>query len=117
MKVWVLRIRAVDSWVYFAIKREQKTVETRAPGTAKKNYGAIEKNDVLFFICGKFRLKKKVKKVQKFKSIKAMLDKIPKKKIWPNLKNPTLKEIENIYYGYPGYRERIKKNGIIAIWI
>lgn len=119
MKTWVLRIRSAQKWVFRAVKSGKKNIETRALGHTKtgKNFGNIKKGDVLFFLCGENRLKKKVKRVQRFKSVKAMLAKTGPKRVWPHLKNPNLKEIEEIYYQYPGYRERIKKYGLVAIWI
>ncbi len=118
-RTYVLRIRAEDSWVFRAIKSGRKSVETRALGKTEtgKSFGDVKKGDVLLFMCGEDRLRKPVKKVQKFKSVKSMLVKISYKKIWPHLKNPSYKEIEKIYYSYPGYEERIKKNGLIAVWI
>ncbi|MDP3763016.1 MAG: hypothetical protein Q8Q97_03000 [bacterium] len=114
MKTWALRIRAEDRDVFSQIKSGKKKIETRALGG---RFNHVAKGDNLFFICGKGRLKKKVKKVQKFKSIKAMLGKISYKKVWPHLANPSLKEVEKIYYNYSGYRERIKKYGLVAFWI
>ena len=103
----------MDSLVFRAIKSGKKTVETRGGG----KYDEIKKGDMAYFICGRGRLKKRIKKVQKFSSIKTMLRKINFRKIWPHLKNPSLKEIEKTYYAYPGYRGRIKKHGLVAFWI
>lgn len=114
MKTWVLRIRAEDRIVFNQIKSGRKKVETRALGG---RFDKVFRGDILLFLCGKSRLKKPVRKVLKFRSIKAMLKEINSQRIWPHLKHPSLKEIEEIYHTYPDYKERIQKHGLVAFWV
>lgn len=92
------------------VKAGLKKVETRA-GTDK--YRKIQEGDTLTFVCGKHKLIKKAKKVIIFKSIPSMLRKYKRTDIMPSTKS--LAELEKAYYSYPGYREKIKKFGIVAI--
>jgi ASC-1-like (ASCH) protein len=112
MKTWTLRFRAIDKDNFLNIKGGLKSVETRA-ATAK--YRAIQKGDVLEIVCGKQRIRKTVKRVRMFSSIGAMAKAVPFKKIMPGASS--LIEIRKIYYGYPGYKEKLKKHGVIAFYI
>ncbi len=114
MKTWVLRIRAADRRVFNAIKSGKKKIETRALGG---RFNHIARGDNLLFICGKGRLKKKVKKVRKFKSIEKFFKEVNQKLVWPHLPTRSLEHIKKQYYAYPGYRERIQKYGLVAFWI
>ena len=119
MKTWVLRIRAKNRIIFSQIKSGRKKVETRAPGFTKtgKNFSHVKKGDTLLFICGKARLRKKVKKVQRFRTVEVFFKKVNQKLVWPHLKERTLENIKKQYYIYPGYKERIKKYGLVAFWI
>lgn len=119
MRTWVLRIRAKNRIIFDQIKSGKKKVETRALGFTKtgKNFGNVQKGDMLLFMCGKSRLKKKVKKVQKFRTIEEFFKKVNQKLVWPHLLVRTLENIKKQYYVYPGYRERIRKYGLVAFWI
>ena len=110
MKTWTLRFRAIDRDDFNELKRGLKVVETRA-GTER--YRSIKAGDLLVFVCGKEKLKKKVKRARHFKTIAAMLRAIPLKKIIPSVSSP--KEMSRIYYGYSGYKAKIKKFGIVAM--
>jgi ASC-1-like (ASCH) protein len=109
MKTWTLRFRAVDMANFEELQKGLKTVETRA-ATAK--YRAIEKGDTLRIVCGKKELKKRIARVRVFRSIPAMLTKIPMKKVMPSVRS--VGEMRKAYYGYPGYKEKIRRHGIIA---
>lgn len=109
MKSWILSIRADNKDIFLEIKRGEKTVETRA---ASGKYRTVQKGDTLIFVCGSSRLRKKVKRVRIFKNLGAMAKVIPMKKIMPSA--PTLTKARKIYYGYPGYKEKIARHGIIA---
>ncbi len=63
--------------------------------------------------CGKSKITKDVIKVQKFKSIGALLKKHKPEAINPNIH--TEKEAREMWYSFPGYKEKIKKYGLIAI--
>jgi len=87
-----------------------KKVETRA---GSPMYVGIKAGDIITFVCGKDKLKKKVKRAQKFKSIKTLHKVYKPVEINPRIK--TVKESERMYYSFPGYRNRIKKYGLIAL--
>ncbi len=95
---------------YLNIKNGSKTVETRAVTTKYKN---IQAGDILVFVCGKDKFERKIKKATKFRTISAMLKKYKTKDIMPEL--TTKQELEQAYYGYTGYKEKIKKFGLVAL--
>lgn len=106
----ILRFRTVNSDIFEAIARGRKKIETRA---ATKKYRVIKTGDVVVLVCGKKRIEKKVKKVELFKSITAIL-----KKYKPTTINPqihTIQEARAMWYSFPGYKEKIAKYGLVAI--
>ncbi|MFH0852519.1 MAG: ASCH domain-containing protein [bacterium] len=108
-KIAILKFRAVNKDIFEAIRDGRKKIETRA-GTEK--YRDIKAGDTLVLVCGKKNFEKKVKRVQTFRSIAAMLKRYKVKDIDPRLK--TKEELEKIYHSFPNYREKIKKYGLIA---
>jgi ASC-1-like (ASCH) protein len=111
-KKYTLRFRTVDKKNFDMITNHKKTIETRA---ASVRYNHIKAGDILVIVCGKEKIQKKVKKATIFKSITAMLKKYKLQNILPGA--TSVKELEADYYSYPGYREKIKKFGIIALEI
>ncbi len=112
-KKYILRFNQTnpDSIFSFkALKNGTKKVETRSPRTRYKN---ITVGDELVFVGGKNKFKKKVKKTTIFKNINDMLKVYKVKDIMPN-KN-SQKELEDAYYSYPNYKEKIKQFGLIAL--
>lgn len=107
---YTLRLRAVNRYIFEAIRSGKKKIETRA-GSPK--YVDIKAGDMLVFVCGKDRFEKKVKRVRKFKSIKS-LHKIYKPQAI-NSNTKTITDSEKVYYSYPNYKEKIKKYGLVAI--
>ncbi len=108
-KTHTLRFAAKNKETWDFVKSGKKKIETRA-GTVK--YLRVQKGDVLIMSCGKNRLQKKVKNVKHFKTISALI-----KTYKPDIINPgtsTLKEMEAMYYSYPGYKEKIKAFGVLA---
>ena len=112
MKKFILRFRAKDKSDFDLIKRGVKTVETRA---ATKKYGNFKNGDELVIVCGKDRVIKKVKRVRYFKSVASMLQTIPGRKINPLF--TSVAAAEKAYFGYPGYRGKIKRFGLVALYI
>src|SRR3989344_2722430 len=108
MKTWTLRFRAIDKKNFEELRSGIKAVETRA---ASVKYQPIKKGDVLIFTCGKDRFSKTITKRTHFKSIDAMLKKIPFRKITPDLKSK--EEAKKRYFSYPHYEEKIKEFGIL----
>jgi len=109
-KTITLKFRAINQDIFNAIKTGKKKVETRA---ATERYDRIMAGDKITLICGKSRLEKWVRKARTFKTIAALLKKYSVKSINPAVKSA--EELEKIYYSFPGYREKIKKFGLIAI--
>lgn len=108
----VLKFRAVNKDTFETIKDGRKKIETRA-GT--KKYLGIKKGDIAVFVCGKKRFEKRVKKIEHFSSIAAILKKY--KPVQINPKTHTIKEAREMWYSFPGYKEKIKKGGLLAITI
>ena len=110
MVKYTLKFRAVNKGIFLDIKSGKKSVETRA---ASERYKNIKAGDIVVLVCGKERFSKKVKKARIFKSIKALLKTYPLKKIMPKL--TTEKEWRRELYSYPGYKDKIKRYGLIAL--
>ncbi|MEK7560267.1 MAG: ASCH domain-containing protein [Patescibacteria group bacterium] len=110
MKKYTLRFRAVNKDIFLDIKSGKKVVETRA---ATKKYKDIAAGDTIVLVCGKEQFEKKVKKAKIFKNIKALIKAYPIKKIMPHLSSE--KELQEAYYSYPDYKEKIRKDGLIAL--
>lgn len=109
MKKYTLRFAAVNKRNLDAIRTGLKTVETRA---ATKKYRYIKSGDILALVCGRQKLEKKVLRARHFKTIDGLFRSIPMKKINPFVKS--VKEAKETYYGYSGYREKIRKFGLVA---
>jgi ASC-1-like (ASCH) protein len=108
-KSYTLRFAVKNKETWSHIKKGNKKVETRA-GTPK--YQNVKAGDELILVCSGKRFSKKIKKVMKFKTIRALIKIYKPEIINPGVK--TLKEMEAMYYSYPGYREKIKKYGVLA---
>jgi len=108
-KKLILRFRAVDIDGFNEIKNGLKTVETRA---ATPRYKDLQKGDILVIVCGNERIAKEIKRTRHFKTIEEMLKSISLKKIMPSVKS--VADARKIYYGYAGYKEKIKKFGLMA---
>jgi len=108
-KTYTLRFRAVNRDIFEAIKSGDKKIETRA---ATVKYRDIKIDDTVVFVCGAKRFSRKIKQVKSFKGIDPMLRVFKIKDIMPGLKSKS--ELERAYYSYSGYKEKIKKFGLIA---
>lgn len=105
----VLKFRAINREIFEAVKTGKKKVETRA---ATDKYRAIKAGDTVVLVCGKNKFEKEVKKVKIFKTITSLLKVYKPQQINPGIK--TLKETREMYYSFPGYKEKIKKYGLAA---
>lgn len=105
----LLKIREVDRKFFDVIKSGEKTIETRA---ATNKLRLIKSGDILKFICGEDVLEKKVLKVHHFKSIDDLTKSLEIKKIMPFASS--LEEAKKIWFGFPGYKKKIKKYGLMA---
>lgn len=106
----ILRIRTVNRDIFEAIRDGRKRVETRA---ATERYANIKAGDKLILVCGKNRLEKQVKRAAIFKTVSALLSKYKIVDVNPYAKSA--KELREIYYSFPGYKEKIKKFGLVAL--
>lgn len=105
-----LRFRKINRNIFTAIRDGIKKVETRA---ASAKYQPIAAGDVLLFVCGKERFKRRVKRCGHFKSIPAMLRAYTLRDINPFVSSK--KELAELYWSFPGYKEKIRKSGLIAM--
>ena len=106
----VLRFRAVNRPIFDAIRSGKKKVETRAATVKYRNF---RPGDTLKFVCEKASFIKSIGKVRNFRTIAGLL-----KAYSPSQVNPTCKtarELREVYYSFPGYREKIEKFGIVAL--
>ena len=109
-KNYTLIFREADRSIFEAIKDGRKKVETRAATT---KYQSIKRGEALIFICGKSSFQKKVSRAEIFKTIDDLLKKYKVSDIHPDLKFK--EELEKLYFSFSGYREKIKKYGLIAL--
>jgi ASC-1-like (ASCH) protein len=100
----------INKEIFDALRDGRKKVETRA-ATAK--YKNLKAGEVISFSCDGEGFEKKISKVTHLDSIEALLKKYKPQDINPNLK--TKEEIVAMYHSFPGYEEKIKKEGIVAI--
>lgn len=108
-KIHKLKIRAVDKGVFGAIKNGTKKIETRA---AIGSYRKIKKGDTIIFICGKEKAGRKVLSAALYRSIGSLFKHYKVKDIFPTL--AAISEARKAYYSFSGYREKLKKHGLIA---
>lgn len=109
-KTYILKFRAGSRDIFEAVRMGKKRMETRA---ASVRYRNIKSGDVIEFVCGKERFQKTVKRAIIFKSVLAMLKKYKFTDILP--KAISVKDLEDTYKSFPGYPEKIKKFGIVAL--
>ncbi|OGN17033.1 MAG: hypothetical protein A3C88_02435 [Candidatus Yanofskybacteria bacterium RIFCSPHIGHO2_02_FULL_50_12] len=110
MKTHVLRMRSENRDIFDAIKEGKKKVETRA---ASDKFKKIEVGDKLKFLCGPSSWESTVAAVKTFKTIPALLKTYKPQQINPKIK--TGDNLRDMYYSWPGNKERIKKYGLIAL--
>lgn len=102
-------MRKVDKYVFDAVKSGEKTVETRA---ATDSFRRIEVGDILVFSCDGEKFEKEIKNIKIFRSVDEMVGKIDFKKVMPFISS--VDEMKKVYDSFPGYRDKIKKLGLIA---
>jgi ASC-1-like (ASCH) protein len=109
MKTLNLIFREVDRATFERIKRGEKTIETRA---GLPEYNSIKAGDQLNISCGNDTITKTVTEAIHFKSVEELLKEISPEEIMP--KGTTREQAIERWNSFPGYPERIKKDGIIA---
>jgi len=105
-----LRIREVDRDIFDALRSGEKRVETRA---ATDRYRDIASGDKVLFVCGRDSFSKKVKSARLFRSVPALLRLHRARDINPNVR--TAAGLKAMYESFPGYKEKIRKFGLIAL--
>jgi len=108
-KVHVLRFREVNRDIFNAIKSGKKRVETRA---ATIRFHTIQPGDTIRMVCGKDAFEKRVKSAETFKTISALFEKHDIKDLNPFA--DSREDMEKMYFSFPGYREKIRRYGLIA---
>lgn len=109
-KVLRLNFRAADRDIFEAIRLGKKKIETRA-GTEK--YKDMKAGDKIVFVCRYKKFEKEIKKVERFKTIRALIKNYKPIEISPFCK--TESELRGMYYSFPDYQDKIKKYGLIAL--
>ena len=111
-KIRQLRFRAENRDIFEAIKDGRKTVETRA---ASPKFSDIKAGDIIVLKCGRERIEKLVKKATIFKNVESLIKKYKISQIHPGVNS--FAELGKKLVSFPGYREKIKKYGLIALEI
>jgi len=110
VKTITLRFGAANKGIFDAIKNGAKKVETRAATIKFRN---IKAGDSVVLSCGSQKFEKRVRSACIFKTVRAMLRKYKPKEINPA--TSTESELMDMYYGFPGYRDKIKRFGLITL--
>ncbi|MFA6603713.1 MAG: ASCH domain-containing protein [Patescibacteria group bacterium] len=109
-KTYRLRFREIDRDIFDSVRSGEKTVETRA---ATERYRDIAGGDQILFVCGRDSFAKIVKSARIFRSLPALLRRYRVRDINPDVR--TAAALKAMYESFPGYREKIKKFGLIAL--
>ncbi len=104
-----LKFRAVNRDIFEAVRSGRKKIETRA---ATKKYAGIEAGDTVVLSCGRDRFEKRVTRAERFASVSAILRKYRPAAINPATR--TAREARAMWSSFPGYKEKIRKCGLIA---
>ncbi len=100
----------INKDIFEALRDGIKKVETRA---ATPKYQNLKEKDIVIFSCDGESFEKEIKKVTHFESIDTLLKKYKPQDINPKLSSS--EEIVKMYNSFPGYADKIKESGIIAI--
>ena len=109
MKTLNLIFRDVDRATFERIKQGEKTIETRA---GLPEYNEIEAGDQLIISCGEDTITKTVTEALHFNSVEELLESISPEEIMPA--GTTREQAIARWNSFPGYPERIARDGIIA---
>ena len=112
MKRHTLRFRAVDRATFDDIRDGRKRVETRAATVKYKN---IASGDIVVFVCEKDRFERIVATAGHFASVDDVLKKFSVADI--NARAADRDGLLKMYHGFPGYEEKIRQFGIMALTV
>lgn len=100
----------INKEIFKAIQNGTKKVETRA---ATIKYHTMKPGEKVSFSCDGEVFEKEISKVTHFDSIESLLKKYKPQDINPHIR--TKEELEKMYHSFPGYKEKIEKEGIVAM--
>jgi ASC-1-like (ASCH) protein len=100
----------INKDIFTAVRDGSKKVETRA---ATVKYKGMKAGESVTFSCDGETFEKIISKVTHFNSIDSLIKKYKPQDINPKL--TTKEELEEMYHSFPGYKEKIEKEGIVAI--
>jgi ASC-1-like (ASCH) protein len=106
---FALPFRAEDQKLFEALRNGLKTIETRA---GSPRYAKIQSGDTLVFICAGQKFERKVRAVEYFATPAELFKKYSFQKVMPFAES--LEDAVASYDLFPGYKERIRRYGILA---
>lgn len=109
MKTWTVRFRAKDKDIFDLVKIGKKDIETRA---ATPRHMLVNVGDTLLFLCGKEKFSRKVSRVAHYPTLEELFKSEKLSSIVPWVESED--EARKVYFSFPGYKEKIKKFGIVA---
>jgi len=112
-RTWTLRIRAADAPIFRALATGEKAIETRAGSAAARSVATARPGDILLFLCGPERLRRRVLRVARYPSVDALLAGEDFRRIAPWLADPA--DLAALYAGFAGYPQRIARYGLVAL--
>ena len=78
-------------------------------------YHYLQPGDALLMLCGSDLVEKRIKKSLHFASVDQMLKQVDFKRILPS--GRSVNDIQEIYSSFPGYKEKVRKFGLMAFEI
>ena len=105
-----LVFNSINKDIFLMLQDGRKKIETRA---ATIKYKKLKIGDDIIFSCGGESFDRKIKKITYLDSIKSLLEIYNPEDINPAIKEKD--ELVAMYHSFPGYEEKIKNNGIVAL--
>jgi ASC-1-like (ASCH) protein len=106
----LLRFNKKNRDIFEALRDGRKRVETRA---ATSKYADVKAGEVATFSCDGEKFTRTIGAVVHFPSVAALLKKYKVAEIHPTSK--TAEELKAVYDSFPGYTEKIREFGLIAM--
>lgn len=106
----VLTFNKKNRDIFEAVRDGRKRVETRA---ATSKYADVKAGEVATFVCDGETFTRTITAVRHFPSVEALLKKYAVSEIHPFSK--TAAELKAVYDSFPGYTEKIREFGLIAM--
>jgi ASC-1-like (ASCH) protein len=96
--------------IFDMLRSGEKKIETRA---ATSKYKHMQAGETVMFVCDGETFERAVSKISHFDSISSLLKAYPPGSINPKAR--TEEEITAMYHSFPGYEEKIRSCGIVAL--